>query len=234
MDNKSIYGVLSRVQAEINVPKGNYNSYGGYKYRSLEDINAAAKPVCEKYGAGYAFTDEIVPIVAGSDVRWYLKATITFWCDTGETLEVSGWAREPLDKKGMDQAQVTGLASSYARKYAACAMFAIDSGEEIDAMDNRTPNKGHNRSRGTESACERENPAKSTPRHATADQLNQLTELVDRFAGLTGKTRAEVCEALESSRTMNGANLADLSAEEADIAIGLMNNWCKKKEDAIA
>lgn len=128
-----VRGTLANVQREISVPKSHVNKFGNYSYRSLEDINAAAKPICEKYHCGYAFTDELVAV----GDRFYVRATAFFWADgSDEMVTATAWAREELEKKGMDAAQITGLASSYARKYAACALFAIDSGEEVDALDN--------------------------------------------------------------------------------------------------
>lgn len=124
---------LAKVQREISVPKSHVNKFGNYSYRSLEDINAAAKPICEKHRCGYAFTDELVAV----GDRFYVRATAFFWTDgSDEMVTATAWAREEREKKGMDEAQITGLASSYARKYAACALFAIDSGEEVDALDN--------------------------------------------------------------------------------------------------
>lgn len=128
-----VHETLAKVQREINVPKSHVNKFGGYSYRSLEDINAAAKPVCEKFGCGYSFNDEL----AERGDRFYVRSTAVFWADgCDELVMATAWAREEDAKKGMDAAQITGLASSYARKYAACALFAIDSGEEVDAMDN--------------------------------------------------------------------------------------------------
>lgn len=133
-----VRGALANVQREISVPKSHMNKFGNYSYRSLEDINAAAKPICEKYHCGYAFTDELVAV----GDRFYVRATAFFWADgSDEMVTATAWAREALEKKGMDEAQITGLASSYARKYAACALFAIDSGEEVDAMENGAPKR---------------------------------------------------------------------------------------------
>lgn len=228
-EGKTVYSVLAQIQAEISVPKSRFNKFGGYSYRSLEDINAVLKPLCAAHGAGYAFSDTIVPMLVGEKVRWYLKSTLTFWTNTGETLEVEGWAREPDDKKGMDPAQVTGLASSYARKYAACAMFAIDSGEEVDALDNSSANKAVQGKHGTKTPSKPETPRRKALSNADADQLNELTSLVDVFAGMTGKSRTEVVDALGKSKTMEGADLASLTSEEADRAIALMKQWIEKK-----
>lgn len=228
-EGKTVYSVLAAIQSEISVPKSRFNKFGGYSYRSLEDINSVLKPLCAAHGAGYAFSDTIVPMLVADKVRWYLKSTLTFWTDTGETLEVEGWAREPDEKKGMDPAQVTGLASSYARKYAACAMFAIDSGEEVDALDNSAANKAVQSKTGTKTPSNSEKQRKKALSNANADQLNELTSLVDVFAGMAGKSRTEVVDALGKSKTMEGADLTSLTSEEADRAIALMKQWIEKK-----
>lgn len=228
-EGKTVYSVLAAIQSEISVPKSRFNKFGGYSYRSLEDINAVLKPLCAAHGAGYAFSDTIVPMLVADKVRWYLKSTLTFWTDTGETLEVEGWAREPDEKKGMDPAQVTGLASSYARKYAACAMFAIDSGEEVDALDNSSANKAVQSKPGTKTPSNSEKTRKKALSNANADQLNELTSLVDVFAGMAGKSRTEVVDALGKSKTMEGADLTSLTSDEADRAIALMKQWIEKK-----
>jgi len=142
---KSIRQVLSEVQSELHVPKDQYNSFGKYSFRNLESINAALKPLCAKHGCGYFLTDEVVLI----GERFYTKATATFWTN-GSQGEISStaYAREEDEKKGMDEAQISGLASSYARKYAMCGLFAIDSGEEVDGMDNRSAASGSRASDG--------------------------------------------------------------------------------------
>lgn len=136
--DRATYQALAAVQHELNVPKSQVNKFGGYKYRSLEDINGAAKPLCESHDCGYAITDNAVEIGG----RVYIMATVRFWSNKADGyIESSALAREEDSKKGMDEAQITGLASSYARKYALCGLFAIDGGEEVDVMDNRSQNR---------------------------------------------------------------------------------------------
>ena len=117
------------VQKELKAPKGQYNSFGKYKYRSCEDIVEAVKPILAKYGLVLNLTDDIV--LVGD--RIYVKATARILDTESDRCVVSNaFAREPLDKKGMDESQITGTASSYARKYALNGLFAIDDTKDAD------------------------------------------------------------------------------------------------------
>jgi hypothetical protein len=123
---------LVKIQAELKAPKNQTNAFGKYKYRSAEDIVEAVKPILSKYGTALVITDEVVQV----GDRVYVKATATLLDDTDNTISVSGWAREEEVKKGMDSAQITGSASSYARKYALNGLFAIDDTKDSDATNN--------------------------------------------------------------------------------------------------
>lgn len=122
---------IVRVQSELKAPKGQYNSFGNYKYRSCEDILEAVKPLLAKYDLVLRVDDEIVLI----GERYYVKATAMV-SDGLTSLYATAFAREPNDKKGMDTAQVTGSTSSYARKYALNGLFAIDDTKDADANEN--------------------------------------------------------------------------------------------------
>jgi len=128
---------LSQIQAKLNAPKSQYNSFGKYSYRNAEDILAAVKPFEEELNVDLTLSDDIV--VVGD--RIYVKATATLTNDKGETRQTTAFAREPQAKKGMDDSQVTGASSSYARKYALNGLFAIDDTKDADSMDNRQHEK---------------------------------------------------------------------------------------------
>lgn len=118
---------LQEIQHKLKAPKGQYNSFGKYKYRSCEDILEAVKPILNETGCTLTLSDEIVLI----GDRYYIKATAKLTgADTNEV--TTAYAREDLDKKGMDGAQVTGTASSYARKYALNGLFCIDDTKDAD------------------------------------------------------------------------------------------------------
>lgn len=118
---------LQEIQHKLKAPKGQYNSFGKYKYRSCEDILEAVKPILNEVGCTLTLSDEIVLI----GDRYYIKATAKLTgVDTSEV--TTAYAREDLDKKGMDGSQVTGTASSYARKYALNGLFCIDDTKDAD------------------------------------------------------------------------------------------------------
>lgn len=121
---------LKRIQAELKAPKGQYNQFGKYKYRSCEDILEAVKPLLAKYDAQLTISDELVQV----GERYYIKATATIKDDATPPHEehVTAYAREAETKKGMDESQITGTASSYARKYALNGLFLIDDTKDAD------------------------------------------------------------------------------------------------------
>ena len=124
-----VYKKLLAVQAELKAPKGQYNSFGKYKYRSCEDILEAVKPILSKVGATLVMGDEL--IVMGE--RYYIKAVATFMdAETGDKIINAAYAREEETKKGMDGPQITGTASSYARKYCLNGLLLIDDTKDAD------------------------------------------------------------------------------------------------------
>ena len=123
---------LNAIQTTLIAKKGQYNSFGKYNYRSMEDILESVKPLLEKHGCILVVSDEMVML----GDRFYIKATAKI-SDGESAISADGWARESLDKKGMDASQITGATSSYARKYALNGLLAIDDTKDADTMDNR-------------------------------------------------------------------------------------------------
>lgn len=121
--------ILNKIQKELKAPKGQRNSFGNYNYRSCEDILEAVKPLLGT--AILTLPDEIVMI----GDRFYVKSTAIL-TDKGVSVSCTAFARESLEKKGMDTAQITGAASSYARKYALNGLFCIDDTKDADTADN--------------------------------------------------------------------------------------------------
>ena len=120
---------LSEIQKELKVPKKHYNKFGDFYYRKLEDICEAVKPLLQKYKWHLKIEDE--PVLIGE--RVYLKAT-AFVKENEKIIEqCTAYAREPDVKKGMDESQITGAASSYARKYACNGLFGLDDTEDSDS-----------------------------------------------------------------------------------------------------
>ena len=135
---------LVEIQAELKAPKNQRNTFGKYNYRSAEDILEAVKPLLKKHDAKIILSDK--PILVGD---WhYIEATAKFVC--GDEIEVvTAYAREPLNKKGMDESQITGTASSYARKYALNGLLLIDDTKDADTDEyknqtSRNLNNGNN------------------------------------------------------------------------------------------
>lgn len=124
---------LIQIQNRLKAPKNLYNSYGGFYYRNAESILTAVKPLLEDFGCLLLLTDEIVEVGG----RVYVKATATFMNGEGTHVSVEAFAREPSNKKGMDESQITGTASSYARKYALNGLFLIDDMKDPDTDEYR-------------------------------------------------------------------------------------------------
>ena len=135
---------LQQIQSELKAPKGQYNSFGKYAYRSCEDICEAVKPLLSKHGCTLTISDDIVLIGEFT----YVKATATIKNSSGDAESTTAFARHSVDKKGMDDSQLTGATSSYARKYALNGLFCIDDTKDADATNdhgkgNQQPPQGN-------------------------------------------------------------------------------------------
>lgn len=128
---------LIMIQQGLKAPKGNYNSFGKYHYRSCEDILEAVKPLLAEQSCTLVIADDIMMI----GERFYVKATATLTNSQGKEVVATAFAREQETKAGMDSSQLTGATSSYARKYALNGLFCIDDTKDADTMDNT--NEGH-------------------------------------------------------------------------------------------
>ena len=162
---KTLTEKLNVIQGKLKAPKGQLNKFGNYKYRSCEDILEAVKPLLEDMIL--TLTDEIVLI----GDRYYVKATVVLSRDPNSNIFVSAYARESLVKKGMDESQITGAASSYARKYALNGMFCID-----DTKDSDFTNKGTQASEPTKSQETQPSPTSASNKGIVED-----TEIRDRI-----------------------------------------------------
>jgi len=134
LEEKSVYQVLAELQAKIKVPKSKFNQFGNFYYRSLEDIFEEVKKYQQELGFTLVVADDIVVV----ENRIYIKATASFIYN-GQKIEVSAFAREPDLKKGMDVAQITGSASSYARKYALSGLLLLDDNKDVDEEQPEQP-----------------------------------------------------------------------------------------------
>lgn len=131
---------LVAIQSALKAPKGQKNTFGNYKYRSCEDILEAVKPLLAEHKCTLIIQDDLVLI----GDRYYVKATALLTNSEGHEVEVSAFAREAENKKGMDSAQVTGATSSYARKYSLNGLLLIDDNKDADTDEftKKTQSKG--------------------------------------------------------------------------------------------
>ena len=178
---------LIAIQADLKAPKGNYNSFGKYNYRSCEDILEAVKPLLVREECILIITDDIVQI----GDRFYVKATARI-TDGTETMEVTAFAREEKEKKGMDGSQVTGTASSYARKYALNGLFLIDDNKDADTDE--YANAGRQAGKPEQPAGKPEPLATEAEKKIVTDrckQLNVSLQWILQQVGVTGQMTKE-------------------------------------------
>ena len=129
MLNGKVYQKLAAIQTALKAPKSQFNKFGGYKYRKAEDILEAVKPLLKEHGCALTCSDDLQQI----GDRYYIKATAMLICaEDGSYQSCEAYAREEEEKKGMDGSQITGTASSYARKYALNGLFNIDDTKDAD------------------------------------------------------------------------------------------------------
>lgn len=191
-EGKAIYAALQAVQRELKAPKSQTNKFGGYKYRSCEDIVEAVKPLLNDNGLILTMSDEIISVAD----RVYVKATCRVTdVATGDCIETTAMAREALNKKGIDDSQATGVASSYARKYGLNGLFAID--DTKDADTNEYHQTAQNRPQATQNAkptTSTKAPAK-TPVNGAQDAvrakaMQDLTKEMHRIGCTGDETKA--------------------------------------------
>lgn len=142
----SIYEKLLNVQLEVRARKDIRNNFGNFNYRNAEQIYEAAKPVCKKHGVLLRLTDEVVEVAGKPYVMAVAEAIEVEPSGDVFAIASKGWARIPDNKKGMDDSQLTGSSSSYARKYALGGLLLLDDNKDPDSMDNgHEENKSENK-----------------------------------------------------------------------------------------
>ena len=222
MENKSILANLLAVQRDLNVPKGQTNKFGGYNYRSAEDIIEKAKPLCIANGLLLTTSDEMQQI--GDRIYLVVTATVTDII-SGEQISTKAMAREPLAQKGMQESQLTGTAESYAKKRALGNLFAIDDTKDPDSNEfrNETQNRAGARSGGSANNYSRSScnaPQTGAQAQETANDpydrrtlIHKVTAEIER----TGANSTEVAAIAQakygksSTRDMNEIELKDLA-----------------------
>ena len=187
---------LNFIQHELKVKKSNVNSFAKFNYRTLDDIFENVKPLLDKTGCVITISDELIDKNNGT----YIKATVEL-SDGNDSISVDAFARESVGKKGMDDPQMTGTASTYARKYACNGLFAIDDTEDSDSMDNREQTLL--------------NGKKPTKGHITVDQNLKLDRL-SRDPALKGTdTPAKVRKLIDENPTEDRAAKAIIKLQNA-------------------
>ena len=189
---------LITIQKELKAPKKQFNKFGNYKYRSCEDILEAVKPLVTKEGCALVITDEIVEI----GERYYVKATATI-TDTkdGTSISVSAFAREPEDKKGADVSQITGAASSYARKYCLNGLFLIDDTKDADVTNTKAT--------ATKTTAAK-TPTESIDEYTLEELKNQIAA---KCTELGGQSNADVMAVVKKLGNPNSIKTKDAAKE---------------------
>lgn len=208
----NIFEKLLTIQNELKAPKSQYNSFGKYNYRSCEDILEAVKPLCLKHGAVLFLKDNIINI----NERYYVQAVATLVNieKPDEVVEVTANARESLDKKGMDDSQITGATSSYARKYALNGLFNIDDTKDADTDNYKN---------------QQENSIKNTePTPIATGTLKQIDILIHKFSEVTGKTDEEIKAVIKEKYHFE--DFTKLSNKDGMALTKVINEWIKAKQ----
>lgn len=201
----SIFEKLMSIQTELKAPKNLYNSFGKYKYRNAEGICEAVKPFLQKEKCALTLKDEIVEVGG----RIYVKAIATLLdCESNECFETTAYARESLEKKGMDDSQITGTASSYARKYALNGLFLLDDTKDADTDEYKQQIEAEQK--------KTEEVKKSKPTTAHIKTIQALAEK-------KGYSEANICNLYGKKK------FADMTFEEWNDACAKLNKYPDKE-----
>ena len=219
-EKESIFKKLLTIQSKLKAPKGQYNEYGKYYYRSCEDIFEAVKPLLAETGTALVMKDEIVEV----NGRFYVKATAVLMTED-EEITNSAYAREEETKKGMDASQITGSCSTYARKYALNGLFLIDDTRDADTMDNREeakkeqPKKEEPKKEAPKKAEQKTEP--KTAKQEIEEDLNRKVTKEEVQKIIAGCKEHDV-DVSKICRLYNKKNLPELSAFQYK---HIFNNW---------
>lgn len=213
MAGKQVYAALMAVQRDLKAPKNQNNTFGKYKYRSAEDIIEAVKPLLNANGLVLRMEDSVE--LVGN--RYYIKATVSVIdVANGDEITTTAMAREPEDKKGMDSSQVTGTASSYARKYALNGLFAIDDTKDADTDEYQRQTRPAPKPQGAPNVQQGAAAGGSDELYKKA--LFSLTDAI-KAAGVTSAEAIAVAEAKygkSSTKQMTLGEISDLAAHLGD------------------
>ena len=192
---------IALVQSELKAPKGQFNKFGNYKYRSCEDIVESLKPILTKYELVLNLNDELVLI----GERYYIKATALL-TDGEEVIQATSYAREPLELKGMTESQITGTASSYARKYALNGLLAIDDTKDPDTEEFTKTTQQEQPSQETQKATPKQ--IELLMKYYQDENLTRLLQSnnVSKLEELSMKKASELLSKILNKGANNGTN----------------------------
>lgn len=233
MAELSIYEKLAQVQNELKAPKSQHNSFGKYNYRSAEDILEAVKPLCTHHRLALTLSDEIV-FTCG---RWHVVASARLQdMDSDKEIVVNGCAREEESKKGMDGAQITGCASSYARKYALNGLFCIDDTKDSDTDEYRNiQNNADSRGRKASQAQTTKTTTKTS--HGGNEAQNKEPETVkDYYEMVIGKAEMLDCKKIVTpliKEKFGKEKFSELSLVEAKAFYDHMDEFIAQEDNKL-
>lgn len=191
---EALFKALIWIQQNLQAPKSEYNSFGKYNYRSLESILSALKPLLAQQHCGIRFADDVVE----HGGRTFVRSTLYFFNDKGESISTTAEAEHSATKTGMDSAQITGAASSYARKYCLNGLFAIDDTKDPDSNAyvqqtqepvKKTPTR---RTRTTSAPAQATTPAAKDPRYQSIQAALSAVKDIDGLIDLYEQHKMEV------------------------------------------
>ena len=220
---------LMHIQQELNAPKSNYNSFGKYSYRSCEDILEAVKPLLSVQRCVLTISDTIKQI----GERYYIEATATILdCESGDTISNTAYAREAEDKKGMDESQITGATSSYARKYALNGLFCIDDVKDADTMDNTDSGGKKAKPAQAKPTAQPTQPAQQAPIPAQTTQPAQTARVITAEQGfaLMKRIKADNIDSTKLLALYKVEMIKDLTVTQY---ANISDNWDKIKERCV-
>lgn len=218
----AVHEKLKEIQTMLKAPKNLYNKYGGFNYRNAEGIYEAVKPLLNKLDMTLIISDSIQAVGAKN----YVQATACLTdCETGEQLSSCALAREAEAKKGMDDSQITGTASSYARKCALNGLFLLDDTKDEDSYECREYKENKSKAESAEST----QPAAFKP--ATAQQIHKINEYIMAYAGMCeDASEGDIWNTLK--KKYGFAKQSDISKELAERITKQVEAWYKKKKEA--
>lgn len=220
----AVHEKLKEIQTMLKAPKNLYNKYGGFNYRNAEGIYEAVKPLLNKLNMTLVINDSVQNV----GTKNYIKATAYLTdCETGEQLFSCALAREAETKKGMDDSQITGTASSYARKYALNGLFLLDDTKDEDSDECR-------KYKENKSKAEPAEPTQTTQavfKPATAQQIHKINEYIMAYAGMCeGASEGDIWNTLK--KKYGFTKQSEISKELAEQITKQVETWYKKKKEA--